>query len=509
MKIELPQVFLVRKNIVIGLLGTLILVLMVTGLIFAPTITLIGLEGIEFGLPLLLLLWFRPELGILTLIFLTSSFVPVDIIDIRLPIGGGLDLRDLVLLAVFGLLFLKEFANKTISIPWGKVGKPLVLFMFLAFISSFYALFYQNVEAHWALSDLRILLYYIVFFMVIWGVRQDSQLKILLIGLFIIADLATSIVILQQFVGANNPLLEAMMTTRDWRVYQEAGGVRVIPAGQVLMHFMWFIALGILIFNQLKPHLKVFLIFQILFIGTGHILTYMRAQWAATFLGVCLIGLIIMPRYWSLLLRYVLIGVYIFLIVALVWTSIGAPSIFQKPFIASVAERFLSLLSADKTMQTDSLTWREFENGKALDSIRKKPLLGVGLGGRYRELTTFQGESMGLWTRGSQAADQVTLFTRYVHNSYLSIAVKMGIPALVVILWFFIAFLICSWKIYQNSNDPQAKGIILGIIASLSGLLAWSFFHAHFIKAESTPVIGLMTGLVAAIDKIRTLVNKC
>jgi hypothetical protein len=39
-------------------------------------------------------------------------------------------------------------------------------------------------------------------------------------------------------------------------------------------------------------------------------------------------------------------------------------------------------------------------------------------------------------------------------------------------------------------------------MAGFAGLLAWSFYHAHLIKAESTPVIGLMTGLVAVIDAL-------
>jgi O-antigen ligase len=151
-------------------------------------------------------------------------------------------------------------------------------------------------------------------------------------------------------------------------------------------------------------------------------------------------------------------------------------------------------------MQSDSLQWREFENGKAFEAILRQPLLGVGLGGRYRELTTFQGESLGYWTRGSQAADQITLFTRYVHNSYLAIAVKMGIPGLITFMWFCIAFLVNSWKIYQDLLDTELRGMVLGVIAGFTGMLIWSFYHAHLIKPESTPVIALMTGLVAVIN---------
>lgn len=507
LSLELPHLHLFQKWFVIGLAGMLLAGVLTAGLYFVPETVVSSLIGIGIGLPLLLLVWSRPEFGLMALILLTSSFIPVDLIDIRLPIGGGLDLRDLVLLGLFSLLFVRELAQKTICIPWEPVGVPLVLFLIIAFVSTFYAIIFQKVEAHWALSDLRILSSYVVFFMVIWSVKRVNQLQILLIGLFIIADLTTTIVVIQQFFGANNPLLAAMMTTRDWRVYQVAGAVRVIPAGQVLMHFMWFIALAVPIFIRLGSRLKFFFTFQVLFIGVGHILTYMRAQWVAMFIGLSLIGLVILPKSWFSLSKYAILGLYILLIMALLWANVGLSNSYQIPFVNGIVDRFVSLLSPNDTLETDSLQWRVFENGKALDAILKQPLLGVGLGGRYRALTTFQGESLGLWTRGNQAPDQVTLFTRYVHNSYLSITVKMGIPALMILLWFCTALLVNGWKIYQDLFDTELKGIALGIIAGFVGLLVWSYFHAHFVKAESTPVIGLMAGLVGVIDYLRKREN--
>jgi hypothetical protein len=41
--------------------------------------------------------------------------------------------------------------------------------------------------------------------------------------------------------------------------------------------------------------------------------------------------------------------------------------------------------------------------------------------------------------------------------------------------------------------------VVLGVLVGFAGLLAWCYFHAHLIKAESTATIGLMVALVGSI----------
>jgi hypothetical protein len=56
--------------------------------------------------------------------------------------------------------------------------------------------------------------------------------------------------------------------------------------------------------------------------------------------------------------------------------------------------------------------------------------------------------------------------------------------------------------VYRDIPDSGYKGVILGILAGFAGLLVWCYFHAHFIKAESTATIGLMMALVGSIAYI-------
>ena len=257
--------------VVVIIVGLVFMGLLAAGLFLAPTYAAYGLAFIGLGIPVAILLWIRPEFGLITIILLMSSLIPLDIIDIRLPIGGGLDLRDLFFLGSFGLILFRELTRKTIFESWWGVGGLLIVFLILALISGAYSLFIQGTEINWAFNDLRILGYYIIFFMVIWSIKDSKQIKTLLFGLFIIADLSSAIMILQLIVGANNPLLEAMTSNRTWRIYEANGVIRVVPAGQVLMHFMWLIALGLLVYNWQNKRLRYWCAFQLMFIGIAHI----------------------------------------------------------------------------------------------------------------------------------------------------------------------------------------------------------------------------------------------
>lgn len=488
-------------GIILGVLG---LGALGVALYLAPQISTMGLVLLGLGLPIIILFWQRPEVGLLGLIFLSGSFVPANIIDLRLPIGGGLDLRDLTLVGLFGIVLLREFSHGRLTVPWWPVGGPLLLFLILAVFSAFYALFFEHVESNWALSDLRILSLYLTFFITLWSIQRPEQLKLLLVGLFVIANLTTVIVYLQQFLGAGNPLLQAMMITRDWRVYETVGAVRVVPAGQVLMHFMWFVALGILIFARSGWRLKAFSVIQLLFLGGGHLYSYMRAQWIALIIGLGLVFIILIPRFKKDLTQTAVITYCVALIVVgvIVIATGPLPETSATPFVRGISERFGSIFTPADTAETGSLQWRDYEIQKAIQAIRKQPFTGVGLGNRYRELTAFQSEASGRLTRGSVAAGEVSRFTRYVHNSYGSIGVKMGIPGLLALLWFCAAVLFKGFQVYLDMPDSEYKGVILGILVGFAGLLFWSYFHAHLIKAESTATIGLMVAVVGCIAHI-------
>lgn len=489
----------IGQSVIAQILLLVFLVAVPLFLYFSPDVGATLLAAVGVGTLGLMLFWHRPEFGLLALVFLTSSIIEPDMIDLRLPIGGGLDLRDLLLLGLLGLSAFQRIIRGRIDLPWISVGGPVFLFICIALISAVNALYFEGVAANWALNDLRILLYYSVFFITAWNIREHKQLRTLLAGLFVIANVTAAIVIIQQFLGPDNLLLESMAGGR-WQVWaQDDGTVRVVPPGHTLMHFMMVLAACLAFFNRHRPGAFFVYVVQFVFLNIGLILTFTRAGWLASALALVIVGFVLLIRYREQMARTVAIWAALIVLLAAVVGLLGQRQMISLPNADAVIERFSSLLTPKETLQTYSLQWRLFEYEKAAEAIREKPWTGVALGNNYRDVTVFQGESRGLWTDGDLSHDVISRYTRYIHSSYISIATKMGLPGIAIFLWFCLAFLISCWKLYRSTDNFQASGIALAIFAAFLGLMQWSIFHAWFIETESTSVAGLMTGIVAAV----------
>jgi O-antigen ligase len=511
--ISLPQISIPKKWILIGSAVMLLLAgFLAISILIGPEIAMLGLGAIFVGIPLIALLWNRPELGLLAVVFLASSLIRSDIFDLRLPVGG-LELRDLALIAMLSLLSFRGLIRKELAIPWPPVAIPLIIFLAFALFSTFYAIVFRHVAANWVFSELRAVVFYSVFFVTAWAVTTSRQIKSVLVGMYIIADLIAGVVILQQFLGTNKYLLAAMSYS-NWRVYAElAGGtgglgtVRIMPPGVLLVYFMMIISFCMLVFLAQRWRRRIFLILQISFLGISLLLTYTRALWIGTAFALGVVLLAIFPIYKAKVVRYfVTAGALIFVLFSLI-NIFALQDIGNSALVTGLLERVGSIFTPNATMESASIQWRLFENGEAIRSISENPLLGVGLGNSYRGLTTLQGESLGWRTGGSLAADSITRFTRFIHNGYLYIAVKLGIPAFICFLWFCMAFSIIGWILFRRLAKGQYKGMVLAILAGFIGLLLWSIYHQHFMMTESTAIIGLVAGLQVSIYQISKVYN--
>src|SRR5262245_20057797 len=102
-------------------LWMLTLVALAIGLYLVPDVIAIGLAAITSCALLSWVVWQHPEIGLVGLIFLVTGFLPADLVDLRLPIGG-LELRALCLLGMIGLLRLRQLTRAQPIIPWPRVG---------------------------------------------------------------------------------------------------------------------------------------------------------------------------------------------------------------------------------------------------------------------------------------------------------------------------------------------------------------------------------------------------
>lgn len=495
--INLPALFWKIVG-VLGLFG------LAAGLIIMPELVILAMVGIGVGIPAALFAWNYPEFILIGVVFLSSGFISAN----KMEVGGGLELRDVAFIGSLGLLAFQGIIRKKLVIHWWPVAAPLLIFLILAIISLFNALVFENVALNWAFNDMRILIYYGMFFSAAWAVNSVKQLGVIWLGLFLIADLIAVIIFLQQPLGADNPLLSAMVGGR-WDLIDQGVAVRVVPAAHALMHFMAVIAFVFVVYGRNIKWLFWFGLFQFSFLNVSLLLTFTRSQWLATAIALFLIGLYVAPQFKDQIISWtikysvptILVLVFIF---GVFGTTVGN-ALEQVPIVGGIVDRFSTIFTPSETLETNSLEWREFEFQQGFAAIRKSPWLGVSLGNSYRPVTTLQGEVLGWWTDGNLERGYVSRFTRFIHSSYLAIAVKMGLLGFAAFIWFCLMFLYEGWRLIRKMPDGIHKGIVLAIVTAFIGLMQWSIFHTHFMRTESTIAVGIMTGIVASIHHLHEI----
>ncbi|MCI0714049.1 MAG: O-antigen ligase family protein [Chloroflexi bacterium] len=492
---------LTRIEHIVGVIGW-VLLLWAWGTLLNSTPNIVD-AGIlaATAIPALWFFWKQPAYGLIALMFFASGFLEPAFVDIRLPVGGGLEMRDIILLVMVGIVTLQRLILKSLPIPWWPVGPLLIVFYLFVLFSLFNALFFENVASNWALNDARILSFYLIFFVVAWSITTREALFTLIVGSFVVADITAMIVLIQQRLGAYNYLIPSMNDT-SWQIWEASGAVRVVPPGIVFMYFMNLISIGLIFFTSKSLTRTLFLIGHSVFLTTALLFTFTRSAWVASGIALAVMAVALMITFRAYLFQFfILATATLMLVVGGLGLFVSEPSV-ENDAVEGLGERFVTIFTLEDTIETNSLQWRLFENQEAAQAIRKQPLTGVGLGNSYRDITVFQGESLGRWTENDISYQRIDVFTRYVHTSYYAMAVKMGIPALIVFLLFCAAALINGFILYARLPNIAAKGLVLAVAVGMIGLLQWSLLHSHLVLASSTSVIGLMFGLSASIYNI-------
>jgi len=144
----------------------------------------------------------------------------------------------------------------------------------------------------------------------------------------------------------------------------------------------------------------------------------------------------------------------------------------------------LATLGSQRTLSEDSLQWRYVENEYALRQIASHPLLGLGLGARYRPFDPrIDYRGMNWDARG------------FIHNGHLAILLASGLPGYLCLMWLSLAFLIRGFRYWRCISNSQMRGIVLGFTLAYLGVLISAVVGSPFTSWSWTPLIGIMMGV--------------
>lgn len=454
------------------------LVLGTAGAILPPLLSL-AIPVAALGLVLVIR---RPEIALLGVVVATASIVFEETLPL-IPIGvGSLHLPDFVLLTLLGIIIVRALVEPGFRIVASPLNAPLIVFYGATVLSTGFALAQGSVDFNMALRELRVVTYYLLFFIVTNLVRERKQITTLLHGLFFIGTVVAAAMIAQFLVGDTIHLLPRRVETLGTQGTVYSGVTRILPPGQSLV-LVGFMALTVtLVLDKFRPGNLLKLVRWALF-GLAVVITFNRSFWVGVLLALVILAILIKGRdrhrFMALALTLLFVGTFVVLV-----TVDQTDSQIGKLVSASLAR--LGTLASGDTLAEDSLQQRYFENDYAVAQIVSHPLLGLGMGALYRPFVppwdhkNFDGRN-------------------YIHNGHLWILMKAGLAGYLGLAWLSIAFLVRGFRRWRSIPDPELRGAVLGFTLSYLGVLVGSLVAPMFMQWFWTTVIGLMMGINEAI----------
>jgi hypothetical protein len=444
---------------------------------FSPVWALIALLGAVFIIASLK----RPEIALLGILTATASIIFEEKLPL-IPIGiGSLHMPDLILLASFGLILFRWLVEKDFKIIRTQLDLPLLAFLFIALLSTFIAVFQSSVEIEEARRAIRIVTYYLTFFIVTNLVREDHQLHFLIRGLFILAMIVAIAMIAQFLLGESFYILPGRVETLQTGDIGYTGITRILPPGQSTV-LVAFITATVTLVLERRRQFIVSSFLQWCLLGLAIILTFTRSFWVQVVFAILILTYLVRGKGRQRLIGIGLVALVLVATILLVDFNGAGSKVAQ--FIDAFVERFATLISVD-TIQEDSLQWRNVENEYALSQIASHPFPGLGLGAKYRpfDARLDTRERMKVWDART-----------YIHNAHLWIMMKTSLLGYFCFMWLSIAFLIRSFRYWRLVLDPRMSMCVLGFALTYLGVLIGAVVRPMFFQWYWTPLIGLMMG---------------
>ena len=411
----------------------------------------------------------RLEYGVLAVLALVSGILH----EAFLPSFSFLRAGDLSFFAVVaitlanGRTLSKGFQRSEI-----KLWIPFVAFLLLVPVSVVHAYFLLGLPPKDVFGEGRHLMFLLLFPLTVAVLNTKERVRRFILGLLLIGVLFSLGQIVQSFLhvrifGDSGRLVIAQ--TLDVKSYDatisNTGGLNIIM-------LVLFTSAGWYVLKEIKTF--KFLSLSAL-CAVGILLTFGRTTWGVTLLGLAVVMYLLGLRKSGRML---------------VWSLVGSSLAFA--LLIAVKPAMLDALvvratSIEKEIEYgSSAAWRYYEAEQVLPQVAANPVLGLGLGAAYRRPA-----------RSDALPEQV----RYIHNGYLYMASKLGVPALALFIWCVGMILLWSWRGARTEPDPRSRGVHAAICAGVLGVLLASITEPHLMRDSSLAFLGVLAGLTVALQR--------
>lgn len=426
----------------------------------------------------------RPEIALLGIMVATSSIVFEDQLPM-ISVGISLHIPDILLLGSLGLIVVRWMVESEFKIVHTPLDWPLLIFYGVTLFSTYIAWKQSSLDVESARRWIRILSYYLTFFVATNLVRERRQLNFLLNGFFFLATVVAGAMVIQFLLGDSVHLLPGRVENLSTQGNMYEDITRILPPGWSIVLISFVAIFCILVMKHFK--LLGWLTFlQCCLLGMGLLVTFLRSYWAVLIIAIALLAYLFRGVDRLRLIGWSLLVISLAAIILLL--VISDPSSRASKLVGASFER-LSTLGKSGTFQgeDDSLNWRMIENVYALSTIASNPWIGLGMGFTYRP-----------WDRrldGPHPSVSDYDFRKHIHNGHLWILLQSGLLGYLSFIWLSLTFLLRGFKYWRSVTEIRFKGVVLGFAVAYLGVLIAAVVNSTFVQWRWTPVIGIMMGM--------------
>ncbi len=234
----------------------------------------------------------------------------------------------------------------------------------------------------------------------------------------------------------------------------------------------------ILLYSRKAVGNVFFLGCSIFFIGVL-IATFSRSFWVACVVGLGLIFMFVDQRRRIKMLILVSSGFVIGLSSVLVLVGEGKGELL----IEVLENRALSIIAPTESI---SLQSRTSESLEVIELLSQTPFTGYGFGKEfnfYNPVSYYHNR------------------TSFIHNGYLSIAFKIGLPLFLLFFAGLYFYLFRGIRTVRRTDDPFDKGMVLGATITLFVILFVSLFGNQFAFREGILIASIALAIIGRIDE--------
>lgn len=182
---------------------------------------------------------------------------------------------------------------------------------------------------------------------------------------------------------------------------------------------------------------------------------------------------------------FLALGIFVAVLLVMLQLVSTAEENYMTPYV----KRFTSIFDPESYEEGSSADARRQEIKAAWPKIVEHPWFGVGVGGTYNFVETWD--------------DQAQLFymrpVSYIHNAYVLLLTHTGVVGFGTCMIMYLTFFIRARKIFRQLTRPDDKAIVMAAIGAIASVMLACVMQPSFWYPPAVPCIGVVFALVELV----------